>query len=204
MDDKLMRACKNKIHNKLDGTKVYDSYQFKAWRHQNCEFTLGNTRVVKVQRHIPVYKKGAKGDIHYSVEMIGEYRKDHLTIEELAEVLVEWGNANKNFVNKDLGAKHLKDMGFVQAVPKEEPTISDIAFNLSEGVWEYRLVVDESTKYFGPEYDTGVAPYYYGSRYEDVFKREYMEVRHGDGEWYKVAYREVKVGSHCISNYVGD
>ena len=202
----LTRKSVKAIESKLSNATVVNNG--KTWNKCSAEFTFGNNRTATVHMHIPNVNNPVKRvtDVHYTITYLGVHDSNlHMTIEEVADKLYNLGLENVDPFKDGVNTKKLKDLGFEQIEVLQEPNIKDIGFMLEDGFYQYKFEIDYNQRYLGPEYDTGTLPYYYGSRYQDVLRREYLLVRHFENEdWKRVLYRYVKVGSRCVSNYVGD
>lgn len=206
MTTELKKKSIKAIENKLAKATVESNGRY--WNRCGAEFTFGNNRTATVYKNIPSKNNTTKrtSDIHYTISYLGNHDSNlHMRIDEVAEKLYELGLENVDPFKDGVNTKKLKDLGFEQIEILQEPNIKDIGFYLEDGFYQYKFEIDYTQRYLGHEYDTGNSPYYYGSTYQDVLRREYLLVRHGDeGEWKKVLYRYVKVGSRCVNNYVGD
>lgn len=197
---KAVRAIESRL--RVNGVNSENQY----WDYSRAEFTFGNGRKAIITKHIPNKKtnKSNQVGIHFSIRCV-DRTTSHLTLEKVAEKLYELGLENVDPFKDGANTKKLRELGFKQVEPLQEPNIKDIGFMLEDGFYQYRLEIDESQTYCGQNYSTSDSPYYYGSTYRDLFHREYLYVRHSEeDEWSKVLYRDVKVGSQCVSNYVGD
>lgn len=179
----------------------------RYWYCCRAKFVFGNNRVATVCKHTPD-KKANKSNLaktHYTISFLGSSGvNNHMTLEEVAKKLYELGIENVDPFKDGVNTKKLKDLGFQQIELLQEPNIKDIGFMLEDGFYQYKLEMDMDSIYYGPSYSDGCAGYY-GSTYEDAFRREYLYVRHTeDGNWTKALYRDVKIGSRCVNNYVGD
>lgn len=206
MTAELLNKTIKAINAKLANAKV--SRQNKYWNCCTAKFTFGNNRVVTIYKHIPSDSNLSKRttDVHYTICFLGNHAVNtQYRLDEVAKKLYEMGLENVDLFKDGVNTKKLRELGFEQVERLQEPNIKDIGYYLEEGFYQYKFEVDESKTYYGREYNTGVLPYYYGSTYQDMFYREYLYVRHSDnGKWFKALYRDVKIGSRCVNNYVGD
>lgn len=205
VNEKVRAKAVRAIESKLANSGVNRENQY--WDCCRAEFTFGNNRKAVIRKHMPNKKtnKSNQAGIHFSIRSIDGRTTSHLTLEEVAEKLYELGLENVDPLKDGVNTKKLRELGFRQIETLQEPNIKDIGFMLEDGFYQYRLELDESQTYCGQNYSTGDSPYYYGSTYRDLFHREYLCVRHSEeDDWKRVLYRDVKIGSQCVSNYVGD
>lgn len=202
----LTRKSIKAIETKLAKSEVVNNG--KSWNKCSAEFTFGNNRTATVHKHIPSPSNKMKRvtDVHYTITYLGVHDSNlHMTLEEVADKLYNLGIENADPFKDGVNTKKLRELGFEQIEVLQEPNIKDIGFYLEDGFYQYKFEMDMTNTYLGPEYDTGCTPYYYGSTYQDVLRREYLLVKHEESEnWTRALYRYVKFGSRCVSNYVGD
>ena len=204
MTKELLNKSIKLIESKLAKSEMKTSSVY--WNYFSADFVFGNNRVATVYKNVPkkTNKKNVTG-VHYTIKFLGNHdRNGHMTLEQVAEKLYELGLDNADPFKNGVNTKMLKDLGFEQIESLQEPNIKDIGWMLEDGFYQYKFEIDENHIYYGREYDTGGSSYY-GSTYQDAFKREYLYVRHSENEkWNKVLYRYINIGSRCVSNYVGD
>lgn len=186
----LIQAMSNRI------TRQFDEAELKKYTEhfdmKTITLSCKNTRNVAIHMYIPA-DGNTSGKVFYAYEFIDHQgRNDHYTLSDIAKEILQLGYANEDISGHS--PDELADMGFVAESGTNLCAISNMLRSDN-----YKLVTTGKT-YYGPEHDTGHdGQPYFGPIYQDVFTTENLTVFDK-----VIAHRDVKIGSRCVRDYVGD
>lgn len=189
-EEQLVAAVINRLKRQFNETE-FKPGKNQYFKEKTTTLPCRNTRIVTIIMHIPT-EENKHGSEFYTYNFLNQQYKDQYTLENMARLLLQLGYENDDI--SGCTPDQLTEMGFI---PEEGTSICAITNMLQPD--NYKLVMTNE-KYYGPEYESGHdGQPYYGPTYRDVFLRENLTVF---GK--VIAHRDVKIGSQCVSNYVGD
>lgn len=195
-EEQLVTAMMNRLKRQFAEAELKPG-ENRYFNEKTTTLPCRNNRIITIIMHVPTEENKScnqpgREPEFYTYDFIGMHGKDHYTLEDVAKVLLQIG-----YVNDDISKctpDQLTGMGFV---PEKGTSICAIANMLQPD--NYKLVMTNE-KYYGPEYDSGHdGQPYYGPTYRDVFVKENLIVFDK-----VIAHRDIKIGSQCVNDYVGD
>ncbi len=195
-EEQLVAAMMNRLKRQFDEAELKPG-ENRYFDEKTTTLPCRNTRVVTIVMHVPTEENKAnsypKHELEfYTYDFLDKHGKDQYTLENMARVLLQLGYANDGI--SGCTPDQLTEMGFI---PEEGTGICAIANMLQPD--NYKLVMTNE-KYYGPEYDSGHdGQPYYGPTYRDVFVKENLTIFDK-----VIAHRDIKIGSQCVNDYLGD
>lgn len=182
--EQLTQGAAAKIKKLLDAAEVHEYRD--GTKYAEAVVTFKNTRQCTVGR-------ASREKDTYCYRFLGHSGDgDRLTLDELAEKILLAG-----FENADLAGSSPADLMNAGFTAAKGTSIGAVANMLASD--NYSLVLS-GKQYYSDEYESGHdGQPYYGPTYRDVLEHEDLKVL-----GVTVAGREVKIGTQCVSAYVGD
>lgn len=195
-EEQLITAMMNRLKRQFDKAELKPG-ENQYFKEKTITLPCRNTRIVTVVMHVPTVANKARNypkcELEfYSYDFLDKHVTHQYTLENTAKALLQLGYENDDI--SGCTPDQLTEMGFI---PEEGTSICAITNMLQPD--NYKLVMTNE-KYYGPEYESGHdGQPYYGPTYRDVFVKENLTIFDK-----VIAHRDVKIGSQCVSNYVGD
>ena len=188
--EQLIQAMSARIARQFDETDLIKNTAY--FDKKTTTLPCRNTRVITIHMYIPT-ESNTSGKTFYTYEFIDHTGvNDHYDLPGIAEAILLVGYANDDISGYAPG--DLSDMGFV---PEDGTNLCAIANMLMPD--NYKLIA-QNNKFYGPEYEAGHdGQPYYGPTYQDVFVTENLTIFDK-----VIAHRDVKIGTRCVNDYVGD